>query len=396
MRKHSPLGIFIAALVITAAACQPAATPSPTATSAPPPAPEPTPTPTPSFTLKVALLLPTSGDLAQFGVPAASGADLAFEEARSAGWGIQVVRGDTQCNRRAASDLATQAIDEQGVQYIIGDLCSGSSVAISDLADAAGVLQISPSSTDPRLTTNPDGSNRPYIFRVNFFEEYQGDVSASFAFNELEARAPAVLYASDSDYSRSMAERYKLRFEELGGEVAVFEPYSVNDTDFTPLLALVESAGADVLFLPDTYNTASRIAQQARDRGLAAVLQGPDGWDSLDFDTELMDGAYFTRQFAPDDPRPVVQQFVANYKAAYNVDPVPYAALAYDAARILVKGAFQAGTVNPRTVKDKLHEVRYEGVTGVMTFDDVGNPQKVVPVYHVEAGALSFVDNFAP
>ena len=352
--------------------------------------------PAPGFPVKVGMLFPMSGDVKTYGESSVNGVELAFDEARAAGWEIETTLGDTKCDAQEAANVGNKAITQDKVNYILGAVCSSASIPISEIANPAGVVQISPTSTNPQVTINEDGSNKEYIFRACFLDPFQGEVNAAFAIRDLGAQKAAVLYDVGNDYVKGLAEYYKASFEEMGGEVSIFEAYTKDDTDFAALLTKVANAEVDVLFLPDYYNKVNVIAKQAREKGVTAIMQGGDGWDSPDLDLEAVDGGYHSNHYSPADPRPLVQNFVANYTATYGAPPDALAALAYDAARVLLQAISEAGVDDPAVVRDALQNIEYEGVAGSIVFNEFGDPQKTAAINHVTGGKIEFVKFVAP
>jgi branched-chain amino acid transport system substrate-binding protein len=352
--------------------------------------------PAPGFPVKIAMLFPMTGDVKTYGESSVNAINLAFDEARAEGWEIETTLDDTKCDAQEAANVGNKAITQDKVKYILGAVCSSSSIPISEIANPAGVVQLSPTSTNPQVTINEDGSNKEYIFRACFLDPFQGDVNAAFAINDLGAETAAVLYDVGNDYVKGLAEYYKAAFEDRGGEVPVFEAYTKDDTDFSALLTKVATADVDVLFLPDYYNKVSVIGKQAKEKGIDAIMQGGDGWDSPDLDTEAVDGGYHSNHYSPADPRPIVQNFVANYEATYGAPPDALAALAYDAARVLLQAISEAGVDDAAAVKDALQNIEYEGVAGSIVFNEVGDPQKTAAINHVTGGKIEFVKFVAP
>jgi branched-chain amino acid transport system substrate-binding protein len=350
----------------------------------------------PGFPIKVARLFPMTGVVKTYGESSVNAIDMAFDEARAAGWEIETTLDDTKCDAQEAANVGNKAVTQDKVNYILGAVCSSSSIPISEIANPAGVLQLSPTSTNPQVTINEDGSNKEYIFRACFLDPFQGEVNASFAINDLGAESAAVLYDVGNDYVKGLAEYYKASFEEMGGEVPVFESYTVDDTDFSALLTKVAEADVDVLFLPDYYQKVNVIAKQAKEKGIEAIMQGGDGWDSADLDLEAVDGGYHSNHYSPADPRPIVQNFVANYEVRFGSKPDALAALAYDAARLLLQAISEAGVDDPAAVKDALQNIEYEGVAGTIVFNEVGDPQKTAAINHVTGGNIEFVKFVAP
>ena len=349
----------------------------------------------PGFPVKLAIVVPLSGDVKTFGESTRDGALMKIEEAKAAGWDIEVVIADSKCDAQEAANAANKVIFEDGVKYIVGEVCSSASIPISEIAEANGVLQISPTSTNPAVTVNEDGSNKEYVFRACFLDPFQGEVMASLA-RELGAQKAAVLYDVGNDYVKGLAEYFKASFEGMGGTVAVYEAYTKDDTDFSAVLGKVAAANVDVLFLPDYYAKNNLIAAQVKEKGIKATLLGGDGWDSPELQFALFEGGYHSNHYSPADPRPIVQNFVAAYKAKYGVVPDALATLAYDAAGILLQAIADAGVDDPAVVKDTMAAVKYEGVSGDITFDDFGNPVKKAAIIKIEGGKPTFYKFVAP
>jgi len=349
----------------------------------------------PGFPLKLAIVVPLSGDVKTFGESTRDGAMMAFEEARELGWQIEVVLADSKCDAQEAALAANKVIFEDGVKYIVGEVCSSASIPISEIAETEGVLQISPTSTNPDVTLNEDGSTKEYVFRACFLDPFQGEVVASLA-KELGADTAAVLYDVGNDYVKGLAEFFKASFEEMGGTVPVFEAYTKEDSDFSGILGKVAAANVDAIFLPDYYPKVNLIAAQVAERGITAQLLGADGWDSPELEVALLEGGMFSNHYSPADPRPVVQEFVAKYTAKYGAEPDALATLAYDAAWILLQAVSDAGVDDPAVVKDAMAAVRYDGVSGEITFDAQHNPVKSAAIVKIENGQKLFYKFVAP
>ena len=351
--------------------------------------------------VKIAILAPLSGDVATFGQSTRDGAMLAVEEWNEDGGvlgrQIEVVVEDSQCSPEAAVSAANKVIDQDGVKFIIGEVCSSASIPISEIAAAKNVLQISPTSTNPSVTVNEDGSTKPTVFRACFIDPFQGAVGAKFAIDNLGAQTAAVFLDQGNDYVRGLAEVFIAEFEAAGGEVLVQETYTGDDQDFSAILTKVKDANPDVLYLPDYYTTVNPIAAQAKERGIEATLLGGDGWDSSDLDVVVTEWGYFTNHFSPADTRPIVQDFVAKYEAKYGSTPDALAALAYDATIILLQSMEAAdSTDDPVKVAEAMASGTFPVVSGEISYDATHNPVKAAVVLKVEGGEVVYVDTVAP
>lgn len=351
-------------------------------------------------TIKIAVLAPLSGEVATFGESTRDGIILATEEWNARGGingkTIELVVEDSQCNAEMALSAANKVIDQDGVNFIIGEVCSSASIPVSEIAMAKGVLQISPTSTNPSVTVDEDGNTKSLIFRACFIDPFQGSVAARFALDNLGAQTAAVFLNQGNDYVRGLAEFFREAFEAGGGEVVVWETYTTEDQDFSAILTNARDANPDVLYLPDYYSTVNLIAAQAIERGIDAMMMGGDGWDSPDLDRSVVEGGFYTNHYSPQDPRPIVQEFVQKYQQKYGAEPDALAALAYDAANILFQSIEQADSTDPQIVASTMSQGRFSVVSGDITFDAQHNPVKSAVLLQVSGGEIVFVDTVAP
>jgi len=399
--KRTLWAVSSALLVVAVllSACGPRATPTPEVkpTAAPPTA---VPTAPPAEPIKIAILGPLTGDVATFGVGNRDGAILAFEEANAAGGvlgrQIEWILGDTQCDPKAAADVARKVIDEDQVNYILGAVCSSSSIPISEYANEKQVLQISGTSTNVLVTVDEDGNTKPYTFRACFIDPFQGSVAGQFALDNLGAETAAVVLDVGNDYIKGLAEEFRKAFEAGGGEVVVWESFVKEDTDFSAILAKVAAANPDVFYIPTYYDKLNLIGAQAKQKGITAALLGGDGWDSPDTDLAACDGGYYTNHYSPQDTRPIVQDFVSRYEARFGSVPDALAALAYDAAVILLASIEEAGVADPTAVAQAMEDIEVEAVSGLITFDEQHNPIKSAAILHVVDGEILFEASVAP
>lgn len=349
--------------------------------------------------IKVAILAPLSGPVPTFGVSTRDGALLAIEEWNAKGGvlgkQIEAIVADSQCTADPAVNAANKVIDQDKVKYIVGEVCSSASIPVSEIAEAKGVVQISPTSTNPGVTINPDGSTKQYIFRACFIDPFQGLVMAKFALGQGKKTA-FIMFDKGNDYVLGLAEAFEKSFTEGGGTIVGKEAYTGQDTDFSAILTKVADSKAEVLFLPDYYNIINLVGAQAKERGVTALMMGGDGWDSSDLDLAAAEGGFYSNHYAAEDTRAIVQDFVKRYEAKYGSKPDALATLGYDATNLLLAAIEKAGVDDPAKVKDAMATLRYDAVSGTITFDAQHNPIKSAVVMQVKDGKVVFAESVAP
>jgi branched-chain amino acid transport system substrate-binding protein len=344
--------------------------------------------------LKIAVLAPLSGPVPTFGEMTRDGALMAIEEWNAKGGvlGMTIVPvvEDSQCTPDPAVNAANKVVNQDKVHYIIGEVCSKASIPISEIANAAKVVQISPTSTNPSVTVDGNGATKAYIFRACFIDPFQGLVGAKFALGK-GWKTAFVLSDQANDYVKGLAEFFEKAFVEGGGTIVGKESYTANDTDFSAILAKVADAKPDLIYLPDYYNIINLATKQAKEKGITAPFMGGDGWDSADLDLTAAAGGYFTNHYSPDDPRPEVQNFRKNFETKYGgKTPDALAALAYDATNLMISGIAAAGADDTDKVKAALEGITFNGVSGTITFDPSHNPVKSATILAVTEGGVKF------
>jgi len=240
---------------------------------------------------------------------------------------------------------------------------------------------ISPTATN--LAVTPDYE---YVFRACYTDPYQGAMVAKFANENLMATKAAILYNAGDDYSSGLATAFE---ETFSGELVAKEGYTAEDVDFRALLTSIKELGADVVFVPDYYNTIGLIATQAREVGLEAVLLGGDGWDAVQTEYgDVTEGYYFANHYSITDGSPLVQGFISDYTAAYGDTPNALAALGYDALMVMAAAIDHADSLEGADILASLKATDFDVVTGHITFDDNGDTKKEVAIIKIENGQL--------
>jgi branched-chain amino acid transport system substrate-binding protein len=356
--------------------------------------------------LKVAILAPLSGPVPTFGVSTRDGALLAIDEWNANGGvlGMKIVPivEDSQCTADPAVNAANKVIDQDKVHYIIGEVCSGASIPVSEVVNKKDVLQLSPTSTNPKVVRFEDGTVKPYSFVACFNDDTQGKAIAKFAIENLKAKTAFIMYDQANDYVKGLAEYFETYFTAAGGQIVGKETYTSKDTDFSTTLAKVADVNPDLVVLPDYYNIVNLVTKQAKEKGITAMFIGGDGWDSPDLDTNAAAGGFFTNHYSPYEERPIVQNFVQKYGDKYKNDdgspkqPDALAALAYDATNMLFQAIKDTGKDDPKLVKDVLAKGKFDVVSGEVTFDAFHTPIKPVTIVEVKEDRPYFFTKFIP
>ena len=225
--------------------------------------------------------------------------------------------------------------------------------------------------------SSPDLSGvSKWTFRVISSDSLNGVILARFASTiggtSPELSQAAVLYENDS-YGRGLADAFRRAFK---GTIISFDPINEN-VEPEPFVSYLKMKQPGIVFVAGRENSALRILHEARRQGFQAVFIGGDGWQGIVSDTAASNGAYVGTSFNADDPSPQVQAFVRTFMAKYQTKPDAFAALAYDATRLLAQAISQKGK-DRRAIRDYLTSLKpssaFDGVTGPVYFNSMGDP----------------------
>lgn len=327
-----------------------------------------------------------TGATATFGQSSQKGIEMAVEAINASGGvlgkKLKVITEDDQGNPIEAQTAVTKLINKDRVVAVLGEIASSNSLAAAPVAQQNRIPMISPGSTNPKVTAVGD-----YIFRVCFIDPFQGLVMAKFATNTLKVKNVAVLRDIKSDYSVGLANFFVENFTKMGGTIVTDISYSQGDKDFNAQLTAIKDKNPEAIFVPGYYTEVGLLARQARKLGIKVPLLGGDGWDSSklwEIGGDALNGCYYSNHYSVDDPSPILQKFVADFKAKYTDIPDAMAALGYDAALILADAMKRANSIRPDSVRDALAQTKgFMGVTGNTTLDENRNAVKPAVVLEV-------------
>jgi len=389
--------LALLSMLLITAACQKKEAPAP-APAAPAAAAA-----APSDTILIGHVASMTGEQATFGESTDNAIKLAIAEANAAG-GVKgkklaLKTYDDQGKPEEAAIAATRLIQQDKVLVLLGEVASSRSLAIAPIADANKVPQISPTSTNPRVTKDGD-KTRPYVFRVCFIDPFQGTVLAKFARENKKFAKVAILRDVGNDYSVGLADFFKKKFEELGGTIVSDQSFKAGDQDFKAQLTAIKGKKPEMIYVPAYYGDVALIARQARELGIKVPLAGGDGWDSsklYEIAQGALDGGYFSNHYTDEDPNPIVQGFVKKYKETYGSVPDALAALGYDAARVAIDAIKRSTDLTGPAVRDAIEATKdFPGVAGVISLDSDHNAVKSAVVIGVVANKAKYVATVNP
>lgn len=328
-------------------------------------------------TIKIASIFSKSGEAyeytKEFYWGAQIAAELINEKGGISGKKIELIEIDNKSTAAGSIEAAGEAI-KLGVTAVCGAAWSSHSMAMAPVLQKAGIPMISPASTNPEVTRIGN-----YIFRTCFTDNFQGDVMAYFALNDLKSKKAAVLRDVTSDFSMALCDYFIKRYEKADSLIVYKGDYLKSETDFRSLLTPVVEKQPDVIFLPGYIADSGLIIKQARKMGITGIFLGSDGWAGARILYEIagdaIDGIYFTAPWHRSVSYPLGKEYAKAYETKFRDEIFPFAPMIYDAFLVLADAVKRAGSLDRRMIRDALASTRdFEGASGNITFDDNGDP----------------------
>src|SRR5919112_1286366 len=237
--------------------------------------------------ITIAVAGPITGDLAEFGAQMKRGAEKAVADLNKAGGvmgqQIKLEIGDDACDPKQAVAVAND-LASKGVVFVAGHFCSGSSIPASAVYQEEGILQITPASTNPKLTDDAAGKGWKTVFRTCGRDDQQGDFAGKWLAKEYAGKKVAIVH-DKSAYGKGLADLTKQNMNANGLQEVLYEGITAGEQDYTALVSKLKQTGVDAIYFGGYHPEAALIVRQSREQGLNAPLLSGDSLNTLEFAT---------------------------------------------------------------------------------------------------------------
>ncbi|MCI1955767.1 MAG: ABC transporter substrate-binding protein [Oscillospiraceae bacterium] len=345
-----------------------------------------------SGTIKIGFVAPLTGAASSYGQSSQKGLQLLEDQTNKAGGingrKVQFLSVDDEGKAATAVTGGQKLINNDQVAAIVGPVTSTSANSLAPICQQYSIPMITGTGTNADITSAGD-----FVFQTCFIDPFQGKVMAKFATEDLKTKTAAILYNNGDDYSKGLADAFKSSFTEKGGSIVDTETYNTGDKDFNAQLTKIAPKNPDVLFLPDYYSTVAVIMKEARSTGVKSIFLGGDGFDSpqlFSIGGDAVNGAYFSTHYSSEDTSKEVVQFIKDYKAKFSSEPDAFAALTYDAGKVLLESIRKAGSTDANAVKNALKSYDGTVVCGHIKFDSKRDAVKSAVIIKAENGKEKF------
>ncbi|MFF7008586.1 branched-chain amino acid ABC transporter substrate-binding protein [Streptomyces fimicarius] len=358
-------------------------------------------------TVVIGLDAPLTGDLSALGLGIKNSAELAVKTANKdktvPGITFKLEALDDQAQPSVGQQNAVKLIGTKEVLGVVGPLNSGVAQSMQKPLNDAKLTQVSPANTGTELTQGNDwktgDKKRPFAsyFRTATTDQIQGAFAAKYLFETAKIK-DVYLIDDQKPYGAGLAASFKAKFTELGGKIVGTDHVNPEDRDFNSVATKVKSSGAKAVYYGGEYPAGAPLSQQIKD-SVKIPFMGGDGMYSADFIklNKKAEGDIATSVGKPVEELESAKKFIADYKTAGYKDAYEaYGGGTYDATWSIIEAVKIVAAENDGKIPAEdgrakvlaaMDKVKFEGVTGPVSFDEFGDTTNtLMTAYQVTGG----------
>ncbi|MCW5772387.1 MAG: ABC transporter substrate-binding protein [Rhodospirillaceae bacterium] len=367
--------------------------------------------------VKIGGLFGITGPIASLVPPIVDSAKLAVQQVNEQGGilkggKLELILADGQCNPQAAAAAAKKLVDVDKVVGIVGELCSGATIAAAESAGIpSGTVMISPASTSPALTGLND---KDFVFRTCASDAFVGQATAKYLIQRGIKRL-AMTYMNN-DYGKGLASSFRDAYKKLGGVITADLEHNEKAASFRSELATLAKGKPPYLYVIGYANSSGPvILRQALEGGFFKKFIGSEGTRDVKVYEQIgyknLEGMIHV---VGGNPSGKTLDAFNGWLAKINKDypGKPYTPHSYDAAFMLALAIEVAGSTDRTKIRDALRRVGsvggvvihpgewkkakaaiaqkkkifYNGAACPCVFDKAGDVSGVADVYEIKKG----------
>ena len=348
--------------------------------------------------IKIGVAGPITGPNAAFGAQLKNGVEQAVEDINAAGGilGSKLVMsiGDDVSDPKQGVSVANKFVGD-GVKFVVGHFNSGVTMPASEVYAENGIIEITPSATNPKVTER----GLPNIFRTCGRDDQQGKVWADYVVSGPGKGKKVAIVHDKTTYGQGLADAAKGFMTAAGVKEVLYEGVNTGEKDYSALVSKIKASGAEILMWGGLHTEGGLIIRQLRDQGSTIQMMSGDGITDAEFATIGGPGVVGTLMTFGPDPRnnPAAKDIVAKFRAK-NFEPEAYTRYSYAGGEIIKQAAEEAKSLDAKKVEEVLHSGKtFKTVIGDISYDKKGDRTTVDFVWYTwkkgDDGKISYYQN---
>src|SRR5436305_14499838 len=215
---------------------------------------------TASAQIKLGVGGPITGGSAAFGAQLKNGTEQAVADINAAGGilGQKIVLsvGDDRADPKEGVSVANKFVGD-GIKFVIGHFNSGVTIPSSEVYQENGILAITPSATNPKVTERGLWN----VFRTCGRDDQQGAVAAAYIVKNMKGKKIAIVH-DKTTYGQGLADETKKAMNKAGQKEVLYEGINLGEKDFSALVSKIKAAGADIVYWGGLHTEGGLIVRQ--------------------------------------------------------------------------------------------------------------------------------------
>src|SRR5271163_1412592 len=333
--------------------------------------------------VKIGVAGPITGANAAFVSQLSQGVNQAAEDINKAGGvlgqKIEVELGDDVSDPKQGVSVANKFVGDS-VKFVVGHFNSGVTIPASEVYSDNGVLFITPSATNPKVTDRGLWD----AFRTCGRDVQQGKLWAELALGKLKDAKIAIVH-DKTPYGQGLADAAKGFMNAGGKKEVLYEGVNTGEKDYSAIVSKIKASGADYLMWGGLHTEGGLIIRQMRDQGMNTIVISGDGITDNEFASIGGPGVEGTFMSFGPDPRnnASAKDIVAAFRAK-GYEPEAYTLYSYAGIQIIKQAAEKANSLDPKKIAEVMHSgMSFKTVIGDIAYDKKGDRTTVDYVWYV-------------
>ncbi|MEN6440658.1 MAG: ABC transporter substrate-binding protein [Syntrophobacter sp.] len=340
--------------------------------------------------IKVGIILPTTGEKAKFGEIEKKSFEMALEEINAAGGAngkkIEFVFEDDTGRPDVARAAAEKLITKDKVVMLGGGYGSSETFAIAGVAQQSRIPFLVSTGSDNKITE----MKWDYVFRLNQPVGDYPKALESYLSEVVKPQTAAILY-ENTNFGSSQSKVFLETCKRLNVKVVMSEGYQSGGVDFKPLLVKIKQANPDLVYMISYLMDASLLMNQSMELKVTPKLfvGGGAGFTLPEFAQnagKAANSVFSATLWYQTLPYPGAQEYYDKFVKRYNMDTEYHGAEGYASAYVIADTLKRTKALTTEDVRESLSKTDMMTVFGPVKFvsyEKMSN-QNQLPTYLVQ------------
>lgn len=325
--------------------------------------------------IKVGVLAPLTGTMAEFGKTYEVAMTMAVEDINEAGGinGRELVLQfeDSKGDQNQSAELASKFADDDEIVAILGDFSSGCSMAAAPICDEEEIVIFSPTASNADFAKSSN-----WAFQIAGLASYEGYYAATYEVGKYAGAKNVALFYMNTDFGASIVKNFTAAADDIGMNIVFCEGYADTETDFSALITKAQAANPDHVLIVDQASI-SNVINQIRGVGwdVPITMLGPStSQQVIDLCGENCEGILTTVSVYYAETDPQAYAFAQEFAERAGFGATVMAGFAYDGVIILAQAIEACGdNITREAIRDNLYKTDDTYLTGPIKFSEDGD-----------------------